>query len=86
MNCEGLICLGALIIGVGIVARMIRKRIEYYSFKKGVDSTYWGVYAGSSAEPIPDKQIPLPKITFREIITMGSAKYSKGKAVKSARG
>jgi hypothetical protein len=85
MSCELFISIGAGIIGIAIVAGTIKKRLRYYNFENKVDSTYWGTYDGQPADPIFEPKLNLPKITFKQIITVGGQGYSKGQAVKSAR-
>jgi hypothetical protein len=85
MSCELFISIGAAIIGIAIVAGIIKKRLRYYNFENQVDSTYWGMYDGAPVEPIPQAKIKLHKISFKQIITVGGQAYAKGMAVKSAR-
>lgn len=85
MDVQGLIIFFATIIGIGITVNVIRKRLRYYNFSKEADETYWGHYEGASAEPISAQRVKLPKISFKQVITVGGSGYAKGKAVKSAK-
>lgn len=54
--------------------------------KKKVKSSYWGCYNGAdTGKGIDQAAIQLPKITFEEVVIVGSSVYAKGKAVKSLR-
>ena len=85
MTCENFFFLGVVIIVLGMVAGIIKKRLRYYRFEKEVDSTYWGHYDGTPTEPISQAKLKLPKISFKQVITVGGQAYAKGMAIKSAR-
>jgi hypothetical protein len=85
MTCENFFFLGAVIIVIGIVAGIIKKRLRYYRFEKQVDCTDWGHYDGAPTEPISQAKFKLPKISFKQVITVGGQAYAKGMAIKSAR-
>ncbi len=53
---------------------------------KKVGPSYWGVYEGAPInEEVCLRTIAVRQPTFQEIVTAGSAVYSKGKPVKSLR-